>query len=1495
MNHIISNEIKFGLLKFSLICLPLLAMPQLSQASSEDDLEARFSQPPAEAQPWTFYYWLKGASSSEGITADLEAMADIGLGGAYLMPLIAPDEDPFFDPPVRILSDEYWALATHTLREADRLGLKLGLHVGPGFSLAGGPWIPPELSMQRISWTETFVEGGQAVSRQIEQPRTEAGYYEELGVFALPYPGDAEAGAEFSVPVVTASFSDDDPLGRILDPENAEPVRTNDSATITYTYPKDVLVRTVTVRPHTRHVQGLRLTILASADGKTFREVAQLEPPRHGWQDVGASSVDRFTFAIPETRARIFKFVYDPEGTEPGAEDLDAAKWRPSLRLRGLELSSIPRLHQFEGKSAAAWRVAPWTDAEQIPEDRSIPREAVIDLSSNINASGQLEWEAPAGNWLILRMGTTSTGATNYTGGAGEGLEADKLNPEAIRLQFESWFLEHRRQAGAELFDRVVSIFHSDSWEAESQNWSPLLPAEFAQRRRYSLKPFLPVYAGLPIEGIERSEQFLHDLRRTIAELVNETYFGTLRDLAHEVGCRFSSESVAPTFVSDNLRHHGTIDLPMGEFWLKSPTHDKPFDMRDAVSGAHIYGKPIIQAEAFTQLRILWDEAPHNLKALGDLHFALGVNRMVFHVFMQTPWTDREPGVSLNGVGLFFQRGQTWWEKSRAWMEYLSRAQALLQTGQPVVDVAVFAGEELPSRSLLPDRLVKPLPGLFGAERVAAEAQRLANRGIPLQEAPKGVMNTANSTHLADWTNPLRGYTYDSLNHDVLMNHATARDGVLELDGGMRYRVLVVPGSRRLNPEGGQRMSPEFAQRLLDFAEAGLPVILEEVPGKPLGGAPDEDLDVVLGDLLGHSNVHIGPWLDPHLARLGIARDLRALDATTGQPAADLAWHHRRTGEASLYFLSNQQDRTRDLKLSLRQRGRLPELWDPVTGKRRALTRWQTENGRTGFSIRLAPAESVFLVFRKPTEATTREGAPNIVETVPHQRLDQWTLRIPTREDPLDFKRGPQSWSLQEEPEVRFFSGTGTYTTTFAFDPAVSKGPVWLSLGTVRDIAEVWLNGRRAGILWTAPWRVDISDLVQSGENTLRIEVTNTWANQVIRDEARAPEGKELWTNAPFRLEGSPLLDAGLLGPVLISCEVPGHEPSPPVIPFPEDIMENAREVAPEVMEQVYETVKTPYKYGVVLKGEEGELVDCPNIFRHKGKWYMMFVGNKNGVGYKTYLAESDDLLNWRRMGTILPFPDSGWDRWQGDAGVSLIDTEWGGSYELEQYEGRYWASYIGGSLQGYEPDPLSAGLIWTEDPASAEPWSRFEGNPILTPNHPYARAFERKTVYKSHIIHDPEERLGWPFVMYYNGKEEGGGGHEAIMMAVSRDMRTWHRFGDREILYNGENSRWAITGDPQITRIGDLWVMFYFGAFWKPDAFDTFAVSHDMVNWTKWDGPDLVAPSEPYDEQFAHKPWVVKHKGVVYHYYCAVGEEGRVIALATSEDLTSATAKEDK
>ncbi len=320
------------------------------------------------------------------------------------------------------------------------------------------------------------------------------------------------------------------------------------------------------------------------------------------------------------------------------------------------------------------------------------------------------------------------------------------------------------------------------------------------------------------------------------------------------------------------------------------------------------------------------------------------------------------------------------------------------------------------------------------------------------------------------------------------------------------------------------------------------------------------------------------------------------------------------------------------------------------------------------------------------------------------------------------------------------------------------------------------------------------------------------------------------------------------------------------------------KDVESHVMKSIYEEVKTPYKYGIILKGRNNSKIDCPSVFRFDHKWYMTYI-IFDGNGYETAIAESDNLLNWKPLGKILRFQPGRWDENQVAGYIALQDYNWGGSYNLQKYDNKYWMSYIGGALKGYETDPLSIGIAWTNNPTKPIEWNRLR-EPVLSRDQPDVRDFEKLTQYKSNIIYDKNETLGYPFVMFYNGKPKRG--YERIGMAVSKNMIHWLRYGKEPVIDNGS----GISGDPQITSIGNVWVMFYFGAFFRPKAFDTFACSYDLVHWTKWTGPDLIAPSESWDKQYAHKPWVIKYKGKVYHFYCAVGEQGRVIALATSEDI---------
>lgn len=317
-------------------------------------------------------------------------------------------------------------------------------------------------------------------------------------------------------------------------------------------------------------------------------------------------------------------------------------------------------------------------------------------------------------------------------------------------------------------------------------------------------------------------------------------------------------------------------------------------------------------------------------------------------------------------------------------------------------------------------------------------------------------------------------------------------------------------------------------------------------------------------------------------------------------------------------------------------------------------------------------------------------------------------------------------------------------------------------------------------------------------------------------------------------------------------------------------------------MEEVYREMETPVKYGMILS-EEGVNIDCPNVIRMPdGTWRMVYarhVPDVPGNGYETWMARSTDLLHWETEGRLLSQKEEGWDCAQADGGLCLLNPQWEGPQDVEKIDGKYWMTYIGGSLPGYETDPLQMGIAWSN---TLEPgtWTQAP-EPILRMDDPDVRPFEEVTLYKSTVLWDKEERLGWPFVMYYNAKQKLWG-IERIGMAVSRDMRNWKRYGAGPVVEQGIEDRWNISGDPQIIRYRDLWVMNYFVGK-DGGAYDTFACSKDLVNWTKWEGTPLIQPSESFDQTFAHKPYILKYQGRVYHFYCAVGDKGRGIAVAMS------------
>ncbi|EHQ30790.1 glycosyl hydrolase [Mucilaginibacter paludis] len=1109
-----------------------VAVVKTEPVNDESPLRQAFLHPSDEAKPWVFWYWIQGNVSREGITADLEAMKEAGIGGAYLMSIKGPVTPPLMNPPVVQLTPQWWQMVHFAMTEAQRIGVKLAMHDCDGFALAGGPWIKPEMSMQKLTWSKTIITGGRRYNDTLARPKTNEGYYKDVAVFAYPLNSGDTLSTETVIPRITSSKPGAE-VQFLATKGNKKSFSSDTTCWIQYAFNQPFTCRSVTIRTNGNNYEAQRLRILVSDDGQSFRPAAQLEPARSGWQDGDAPN----TYSINPVTAKYFRFVYDKAGSEPGAEDLESAKWKPNLRIQGIDLSGAVRINQFEGKNGEIWRVAKRTTASEVPDNLCIPKEKLINITTYLDASGRLNWNVPAGKWVIIRMGHTSTGHMNETGGGGIGLECDKFNPEVVKFQFDHWFGEAVRQAGPDLAAQVLKIFHVDSWECGSQNWSPVFQAEFSKRRGYDLLPYLPVMAGIPIQSAEVSEKVLYDVRRTIAELLVDNFYVTMARLAHEKGTVFSAESTAPTMVGDGMLHYREADLPTGEFWLNSPTHDKPSDMLDAISGGHIYGKNIIQAEAFTTVRMAWDEYPGMLKPLGDRNMALGVNRFVLHVFSHNPWLDRKPGMTLDGVGLYFQRDQTWWKQGFAWIQYLQRCQAMLQMGKPVVDVAVFTGEEVPRRAVLPDRLVSVLPGIFGADVVKNEAKRLANEGQPLHSIPDGVTSSANMAEPQKWVDPLRGYAYDSFNRDALLRLATVRDGRITLPGGASYGLLVLPGSTKMDPSGGGLMSPEVSDRIKQLVNEGANILINEDP-KAAPGLVSPMLKV--GGLMtvqGKGRILKGPYQAETFDNIGLQRDVIATDST-GAHALDVAWTHRTDPEFDIYFISNQQNKQRAVDLSFRIANKIPEMWDPVTGETYQCSEYTNENGRTNLTLRLEPNGSFFIVFRKPSQVTSRKGR-NWSDFKSIRSVDGiWQVNFDTKnggpDAPVLFTT-LTDWSKNDIPSIKYYSGTADYMQIVKWNSnLVAHRQIWLDLGNVANTASVTINGIFCGTAWTPPYRVDITKALHTGYNKVHVEVSNTWANRLIGDHA-LPENKRVtWTTAPFRLEGKPLLPAGLLGPVKI-------------------------------------------------------------------------------------------------------------------------------------------------------------------------------------------------------------------------------------------------------------------------------------------------------------------------------------------------------------------------
>ncbi len=1094
MMRVVFMEKKHMAKKMSGWAAAVVLVMQSCTATPERGLSEGFENPPGKAQPHTWWHWMNGNVTKEGITADLEAMKEIGLGGAQMFNV----SEGIPDGPVLYMSAEWREMMKHAQAEAERLGLELCVHNCAGWSSSGGPWIAPEHAMQIVTTSEVRVSGPGKVDVELPEGAKRLEYYRDIAVLAFPTP----------------------------------------------------------------------------------REDARVP-------DIGAKAG--------------FEARYNQQ---------------PDLREYG----------------AGA----------------TIARGSIVDVTGWMEG-GRLRWDVPAGEWTVLRIGYTPTGAVNAPAPeSGRGLEVDKFSREALDAHWDGMMgpvlADLGRGGGSGLNNALI-----DSYEVGAQNWTAKFREEFTARRGYDPLVMLPALTGRVVESGEITERFLWDMRRTIADLFADNYYTYFAEKCRENGLLASIEPYDGPF--ECLLTGRDADIPMGEFWVGG---GETVSVRLAASVGHTYGQRLIGAEAFTAAPNAgkWLNHPGNLKAIGDLIYCQGINRFIIHRYAHQPWLDQYPGMTMGQWGTHFERTTTWWEQGKAWIDYLARCQFMLQQGRFAADALLFAGDAAPNSA-------------------------------PYEPELKAA-----------------GYDYDACNADVLLRHASVRDGRIVLASGMTYRVLVLPESRF--------MRPETLAKVGELVRAGATVMGPKPEKSPsLTGYPECDAQVKRwADELwgsgertsaGERRVGAGRVIWGRTAREALEEMVRpdASFAAGGPGAAPaIAWIHRTVGDAEVYFISNQKPRSEEVVCRLRVEGKKPELFHPDSGVIEDAPVWAAEEGATAVSLAMGPSDSVFVVFRKDADGAahmtsvrapewdgTTPKAPQItIRKAMYEAIDgaggadvtakvaamaakgQWSIgasnslfgdpaynhvkrlrveftvdgksktlsadenatldlvppapdtparyrlralengttelaafapgvyefatsageavrkEIASLPEPIEpaepwtvtFPTGwgaPASitlaklisWPEHEDPGVRYFSGTATYTTTFDLPAEYvdANRTLTLDLGRVAVIAEVRLNGKDLGTWWKGPFTGDITGAAHAGRNTLEVRVTNLWPNRLIGDEqlpedvewrgitlARWPEwltsgqmrksGRRTFTTWHHYTKDSALLESGLIGPVLV-------------------------------------------------------------------------------------------------------------------------------------------------------------------------------------------------------------------------------------------------------------------------------------------------------------------------------------------------------------------------
>jgi hypothetical protein len=1047
------------------------------------------------------------------ITRDLEEMKAKGFGGALICDADGSSQDGNARAPhgPTFFSPEWRELYKHTLREADRLGLEMSLNIQSGWNL-GGPMVKPEDAPKKLTWTETRVSGGATVSVRLGDPWRRDNFYRDL--FVLAYPVRLAASAQQVQPGITASSAQpNQDAGLAADgkpmtfwvsggTESGQGPTPQKPQWLQLEFTSPVASECLSLIP--RDTYGPRdCELRVSDDGKSFRSVKAFTASATGETKISFPTVKGRVFRVVITSAFDPKFPESPRNAQISELTL--------LGKDGMALGSPPARKplQNQREKALLEPLKPFSAPDSTPLFREFPTTPgeedarvgdVLDLTKNLSADGTLNWNAPAGEWQVIRFGFTLNDHCRVST-CSEGWDGYAIDPfdDGAFIRYWDAVVEPLIADAGPLAGKALKYLHTDSWEVEVANWTPHLREEFQKRRGYDPLPWLPVIAGKIVNSRDEANRFLHDFRRTMGDLAIDHHYKLFKERAHAHGLLIHPESGGPHAVPiDAQQCLGFNDAPMSEFWAWSWRHrigdENRFFVKQPASAAHTYGRKLVLAEGFTTIGPHWQETLwDNLKPSFDHALTEGLNLLVWHAFVCSPASEGIPGQQYF-AGTHLNPNVTWWEKSKPFFDYINRCQAMLQQGLPVADVAYYYGDGVPNFA----RLRKSDPAKLGP-----------------------------------------GYDYDVVTEEVILTRMSVKDGKLVLPDGVNYRVLVLADR--------DVISLPVLRKLDEFVAAGATIVGPKPKAATgLKDYPKSDAEVKkLADALWDSGHISAKNVREVLAAKGVKPDFCADDSfrpgrmedmpsDTGS-VAYLNYIHRRAGDTDIYFLANRSTNTIQAECIFRITGKTPILWNAVTGERQGAIGGEV-GGRYFMPLLFNPCGSWFVVFQQ-SPMDIAKTAPILREVT--DMTGPWTVSFSTNWS------GPASaefdslvsWTERPEPGIKFYSGTATYTKTFEFPPQspdAKSRTFLLDLGSVRELAEVKVNGQSCGITWTPPFRVDISKAVKPGVNKLEVEVVNFWPNRIIGDASLPKEERLTRTNIRKLTKDTPLMPSGLLGPVKI-------------------------------------------------------------------------------------------------------------------------------------------------------------------------------------------------------------------------------------------------------------------------------------------------------------------------------------------------------------------------